>query len=283
MPEGPEVAVIRDGLQKLLKDKIIKNITFVDGRYKSKSPDGYTQFVGKLPLKITDVKCKGKLLYFEFGDIILLNTLGMSGGWFVNKKDHTHVVMEYYDPSDVNNVFSIYYCDVRRFGTFKFIDKKDLGGKLKLIGCDLLTDEFTKMSDDDFIKKYRKYNAKLIDSVIHDQKLFSGIGNYLKAEILYEAKISPYSKIEKIPDDKLKELKKVIQEKISKSYSLGGASVRNYSDINAKDGAYQSFFKVYGKKKDANGHNVVAEQITKPDSKNGQRTYYVKEVQILYV
>lgn len=278
MPEGPEVAIIKNGLQKLLKGLTIKSLTFTNGRYKHKHPDGYDNFTSILPLKILDVKCKGKLLYFEFDkNVVLLNTLGMSGGWFIKDKDHSHATLEYYDPQDPSKIYKIYYCDVRRFGTFKFIDKKDLRGKLEQIGTDLLAE---KISDEDFIKKYRKYNKKMIDSVIHDQKIFSGVGNYLKAEVLYEAKISPYSRIEKIPDDKLKELKKIIQDKIQQSYKLGGASVRNYSDINAKDGAFQTFFKVYGKKT-VNGLDVISEQIG-VKGKNGQRTYYVKEVQILY-
>ena len=45
MPEGPEVAIISEGLNNLLKGKeIIKFTLSSRGRYKTKAPDGFSDF-----------------------------------------------------------------------------------------------------------------------------------------------------------------------------------------------------------------------------------------------
>ncbi len=42
MPEGPEVKIIIDGLNKLLKNKYIKNIEITkNSRYRTKAPNGF--------------------------------------------------------------------------------------------------------------------------------------------------------------------------------------------------------------------------------------------------
>ena len=86
MPEGPEVKVITDGLNKILKNKYLIDLHFTDtGRYRNKAPNGFKDFksftLQKTP-KIKKIECKGKLIYFclENGWYIF-NKLNMSGFW----------------------------------------------------------------------------------------------------------------------------------------------------------------------------------------------------------
>lgn len=171
----------------------------------------------------------------------------------------------------------LWFDDQRHFATFKFVKgKSELEKKLKTIGDDLLNDS---INEADFINKYRKHNKKVIDIVLNNQKVFSGIGNYLKAEILYMAKISPHTKVVDIPDSKLKELLACSIDRIKASYKLGGASVENYSDLNNYDGKFQKYFKVYKQKKDPDGNTVISERISKPNDPKSQKTYWVPAVQ----
>ena len=55
-------------------------------------------------------------------------------------------------------------------------------------------------------KKAKKPSQKTIAVLMMDQSIFSGIGNYLKSEILYQSKVSPNSIISNIPDEKMKEI-----------------------------------------------------------------------------
>lgn len=275
MPEGPEVTVIANGLQHLLTNQCLHCINFDHNkaRYINKKPIGYPEFEKQLPLKIIDVKSKGKFIYFVLqDDWYIYNTLGMSGGWYHKQKNNPTCYIEY-----GNKNRKLWFDDQRHFATFKFVKgKSELEKKLKTIGDDLLNDS---INEADFINKYRKHNKKVIDIVLNNQKVFSGIGNYLKAEILYMAKISPHTKVVDIPDSKLKELLACSIDRIKASYKLGGTSVENYSDLNNYDGKFQKYFKVYKQKKDPDGNTVISERISKPNDPKSQKTYWVPAVQ----
>ena len=52
MPEGPEVTIVAENLNKLLKDKYITSYQLTDnGRYRKKGPDNCIPFGDSLPLK----------------------------------------------------------------------------------------------------------------------------------------------------------------------------------------------------------------------------------------
>jgi DNA-formamidopyrimidine glycosylase len=283
MPEGPEVTVIRQGLHKILQNQYIHQFDydFKTSRYHKKKPIGYNEFSSTLPSKILEVNSKGKFIYFKFDNgWYLYNTLGMSGGWYMHLKSHPHLVVHYIKNKVVKNedeLEKIWFIDPRHFGTFKFVKgETELNKKLKTIGADLLNDNIT---DTEFITKYRKCNHKKIDVVLNDQKVFSGIGNYLKAEILYTAAISPHTLIGNIPDWKLKELLNAIKDRITASYKMGGASVQNYSDLKDNEGKFQQYFQVYKKKIDSHGNKVISERVSKPNDPKSQKTYWAPDVQ----
>ena len=53
----------------------------------------------------------------------------------------------------------------------------------------------TNFNDFFTIVSHKKHEQKTLTKFLMDQKNISGVGNYIKAEALYEAKISPYRKI----------------------------------------------------------------------------------------
>ena len=65
MPEVVEVRKYADFLNKILKNKNIIEINILQGRYKKYGPiERYNQLKDKLPIKVLDIKTKGKFLYF---------------------------------------------------------------------------------------------------------------------------------------------------------------------------------------------------------------------------
>ena len=128
MPEGPEVTIIAKGLNKELKNKLVTNFEINDkSRYKNKVPIGYNDFMldvlsPYVNVKINSVNNKGKLIYWLFSNgWILLQTLGMSGGWFHHSKKHTGIILSFMSniKSTVND--KLYFDDQRHFATFKFL------------------------------------------------------------------------------------------------------------------------------------------------------------------
>jgi len=278
MPEGPEVTIVAENLNKLLKNKYIHSYQLTDnGRYRKKGPDNCIPFGDSLPLKVMKVENKGKLIFFTFTDgkkeFYMLNTLGMSGVWHKQTGKHTCFVFEYSSSKEGVKKEKIYFIDQRHFGTIKFLtSKEDLEKKLKDIGPDMLND--SKMSLELFKERMMKYKHWNLVKALMCQKIISGIGNYLKSESLYHAKISPLLKVEDLSEDQFYQLYQSIRLKIVSSYNDGGVSVKNFSDIDDKKGQYHFSFEVYGKKEDKFGNKV--ERVVLADKRS---TFYVPKIQ----
>lgn len=273
MPEGPEVTIIRENLNNYLEGFYLIDFTiFPSSRYSNKTPDNLLSVAKCLPLKLESVKSKGKLIYWRFEkNFTLLNTLGMSGIWTKECKIHTSVKMDFVRGKNKRSVFFI---DSRHFGTLKFLkNPSDLEEKLKKIGPDILNDH--TFSFEDYKKRMEKYSHYNITKAMMDQKIISGIGNYLKSEILYNAKISPLRKVNDLEEKELYKLYSSSKKIINKSYKNGGVSIRDFEDIERKKGNYQFKLEVYCKKEDKHGFEI--QRITTPDKRT---TFWVPEIQI---
>ena len=67
MPEINEVRKYVDFIKKKTKNKPILDIKILNGRYKKYGPfELFSEFKKNLPLKVIDVKSKGKFLYILF-------------------------------------------------------------------------------------------------------------------------------------------------------------------------------------------------------------------------
>ena len=278
MPEGPEVNIIKDGLNTHLKGSTIIEVSFPDGsKFNKKMPDGFNDFSNSLPTKCVEVKSKGKLIYFVFENgWFMMCRLLLSGGWFLDRAPkHNHCEITYKKKS--HGLSSVWFVDPRHFGTLKWTKSlKDMNEVLDDIGPDFLND---KITEDEYLEKMKnkKNGRKKISVVMMDQSVFSGIGNYLKSEILYQAKVAPDSIVNNIPDEIMRNIYHITLEKIRKSYKAGGASIRHYSDIRGNEGEYSFDFAVYQKKKDPEGNKVVMEK-----TKDGRTSHWVPEIQITY-
>lgn len=275
MPEGPEVAIITDGLNTLLNGKYITQIIFNEkSRYKNKTPNGFDNFKDKLPTKINSIKCKGKFIYWEFDNrIYMYNTLGMSGIWTLVEKNHTVLTIKYKNKVTDSQENYIYFDDVRHFATIKFVDSKnELNKKLKTIGPDMLSDN--SITFQDFNKILNKHKNKNITVVLMNQTIISGVGNYLKSEVLYDTKISPHRDVSSLTDIEKKKLFKSIRDKTRKSFKAGGMSRRDYVNIHNKTGDFGFQLEVYSKAKDKLG-NVIKRETTK----DNRTTFWVESIQ----
>ena len=191
----------------------------------------------------------------------------MTGGWKLNKEKYGHLSL-------ITDKVPIYFDDYRNFGTVKFSNSLiDFNKKMKDLGIDVLTEDFKV---DAFIKiiNNKKYQKKTLTEFLMNQKLFSGIGNYLKSEILYQSKISPHRLIEDINDEEKTLIFVSIKEIANASYKLGDASVRDYSNIEDEKGKYTELLKVYAQKTDQLGNKVKKET-----TKDKRTTHWVPEIQ----
>jgi len=266
MPEGPECRTVADGLNDRLSGKKITGVNVVSGRYsRHGDPEGMNDFLSSLPAKVVGANCHGKFIF-----VVMDNgwniwcTLGMTGSWRTTQSDHARVELVAEDGS-------VFFTDMRNFGTLSFVKGvAPLMQKINQLGPDMLVRDLT---DDEFGKRIRKYN-KTISEVIMDQSVIAGVGNYLKAECLYFAKISPHRTCGSLTDAEVSSLNTTIRNTIRLSYRMGGTTIKNYTNINGVVGQYSSRFAVYSQKKDPLGNPVIKEK-----TEDGRMTHWVPNIQ----
>lgn len=272
MPELPEVARTAIGLHQILEGTSLNEIIINSGRYsRHGNPPGLDEFALDMPMKIERVEFFGKLIMFEFTSSTnkkwwCWNTLGMSGGWRTSHTKHGHVEFQ-------TDKGSVWFTDVRNFGTLRFTDNAQLtASKKRGIGPNHLKDS---ISDELFEERLMKTPNSDICQALMNQSLIGGIGNYIKAEILYRSGISPHRKVTDLSKQEFSKLNNKCRLVIESSFGLGGSSFKNYQGLEGESGEFPFFFQVYGRKTCENGFEVKTE-ITS----DGRVTHWVPELQL---
>lgn len=266
MPEGAEVRKYGESLAQKVSGTTLEDIKIVSGRYTKKAPDGLDFFMNQLPGPIVGVGVHGKFLYWILSnDTYIHSTLGMTGHWSASPTDHTRVEF-------VTSRGSVYYCDQRNFGTLKFTSgKKSLISKLESLGPDMLTE----VSDEQFKDALEKKKKWSLAKALMDQSVVSGVGNYVKAESLWLARLSPHRKVESLSHQELQILNHSVKTVLRESLQSGGATLRTYKNFDGTVGQYSSKFAVYNQGKDPDGNEVVKEK-----TDDGRTTHWVPSIQI---
>lgn len=108
-----------------------------------------------------------------------------------------------------------------------------------------------------------------------DQKVISGCGNYIKAEVLYRARLSPHRTVASLSTNDFAVLRQEIIAVMNESYHAKGATIKTYTTTDGDQGHAQFLFRVYGKSVDALGNTVVKEETL-----DGRTTHWVPNIQI---
>jgi formamidopyrimidine-DNA glycosylase len=286
MPEGPEILLTAQYLNKCLLNKEIGNIEVLSGRYVKNKLVGLNKLV--YPLKVLNVSSKGKFLWFNLVDnnsepVYLMNTFGLTGMWTNEFDEYSRVRIDL-----VKSDKSYYYSDMIGYGTLKIVfTKKELDKQLNKLAPDILQSNMSasQMVEliEDFIKNTKKRDTNIVKVLMDDQgAILSGIGNYLIAEILYDAKINPHRNIDELNEQELKNLVKSIRKVTKNSYVNGATEYTKHF----KKEIYEEYFKdvkitktfnfkVYKQEKDPKGNKVIKDTIIK-----GRTIHWVKSVQI---
>lgn len=295
MPEAVEVRRFADMIRKHTQSRQITGIDILGGRYKKHGAfEGFTALQDHLPLVVDEVNTKGKLTYLTLKDISgqhtfwLLATLGLSGGWaYTRHPEGPHALQNFEIPEvleyigaktlkewkqrtlDHLNVefklddgSALFFFDSLSFGTLKATAIRNiLDKKLKELGPDIL-DESVKLED--FIRQIRKHTleAKPIGNVLPNQKIISGVGNYLRADALWVAKISPFRKVRDINDSEMADLFHALMSLVYGDYNYAKGEQLGYLNKTTKlPRYYKRDFWVYRQTSDINGHPVKKEEL----------------------
>jgi endonuclease VIII-like 1 len=254
MPELAELKLTADFINRSAKDRIFHDV------WKNPAHKG-NEIKIAFPFSIEAVS-RGKELILQIstaGDFAtednmeflpLKMTMGMSGHfqWAQsgNKPKHTHLSFE-------SEAGSLCFVDVRRFGRWGF------GWWNPDRSPDPTTDynSFEKNIRENVLTS--KEFKKPIHEVLMNQKYFNGIGNYLRAEILYRTECNPFISAEEAIV-KYPEILSLCKDIPLLAYSLGGGRLKDWKNPNGEEppknwGEFMKCYAVKGMEKvlDKNG------------------------------
>lgn len=259
MPEGPEVKIVADYLNIHLKNKEILSFEYCSKPYKIKYGDIIQKLNLHTPFAFKEVFCIGKTSFIKLNNNTFFSFhLGMTGNWTQVKEKHTHLSIKTKDNT------TIYFNDTRRFGNIKILQKSELESNYYK-QRDLLNYNTSIQENTDFLINNVNSNIEIC-KILLNQKYFCGVGNYLKSEILYMAKIHPHKKWKDLSREEIKKICQYTKSIIIEAYKHGGAELRDFKNPD-KDSKLQ--LQAYGREKDIKGNNLK-NAITK----DKRRTYW---------
>ena len=267
MPEIVEVEIIREWLHRKYQGCIIKNCS------------RYPEILNTV---IDNISRKGKQIFFrllkEDRTCLYLNSrLGLQGKWTAIEENNTRfwmVLNKYNIDNNLNvntEILNLYNDDSQNFGDIELFNERQYINKLNKIGPDFLNDKIDIHDWMSKIKNKRISNKQICDYLL-EQNHFSGIGNYLKADILYSSKIRPDRTLQSLNDSEIVLLLEKSFEIIKRSQAYGGLTIKSFWSPEGKKGMYPTL--VYNKEKDPLGYVVI-----KSTFNDDRTTHWVPEIQ----
>lgn len=308
MPEGPEVTILSQYLLLNIKNNILEKMEILKGKYYRKPMKNFELLSSKY--KINNIDSKGKLMWFVLIDIItnkqvyITSHLGLEGEWkFGSSTENCNIKFTIYDEKTNEHKYLCFY-DNLSFGNIEiYFDSKSLSDKINKLAPDSLKEDFSNSEFNELVITFLNKNKKRVDKNImltlmeqdKNSGIVSGIGNYLAAEILYNAKISPFRTVGSLSVPEIEILGKSIRYitklayydnmsgymelfgnfiKTHKNYVDNGILPNYHSDIHLKKNE-KFIFNVYRKKTDSLGNVIDADKTIQ----KGRTTYWCPNVQ----
>jgi endonuclease VIII len=195
MPEGPSIVILKEAIQSFKGKKVLE-------------ADGYGKKLdfGRLHgTKIIDIKTFGKHLLICFNDFAIRVHLQMFGNYRINNAKTT-----------ANPKLRLHFENNQTLSFY--------AGSVVMINepldevCDWTADVMNKQwSTKNALRKLREHPGMIATDALLDQTIFAGVGNIIKNEVLFRAKIHPKSKVNKIPLPKQREM---IREAVMYSFQF---------------------------------------------------------------
>ncbi len=255
MPELPDLEVFSRNLQKKLKGKKLAKLTIIRG---ARTTVPASRIIKTLTgQRVNKIYREGKELRFAFEKNLLGMHLMLRGKlfWFDAKNPHKHSLAEFYFEKDTGLAVTDYQRKVQLSLDPDVPDAPDaLSSKLNL----------------GYLQKILQKKAA-VKNLLTDQHLIRGIGNAYADEILWKARISPFSISNKIPPAQVKILANSIKTVLKKAQQQ-----ITKSEPGIIAGEVRDFMAVHNAKRKKSPKGALIKT-----SETSRKTYYTNE-QVLY-
>jgi formamidopyrimidine-DNA glycosylase len=176
---------------------------------------------------------------------VLLAHLGMSGRFLfaddgAPRPRHTHAVFALEGGGELR------YVDARRFGVLRAyrVDEIARAPELAALGPDPLSPAFTV---EELARALAASRGVAVKNLLLDQKRVAGLGNIYASEVLFQARISPRRRADRVRGARVAELHQAIRTVLVASVERRGTTFRDYVDADGEGGDNQAHLAVYGR------------------------------------
>jgi formamidopyrimidine-DNA glycosylase len=260
MPEVPELNLVGITLQKHFKGKKFKSIEVLWKKWVKASEEDFNESLKDAILKSVERNGKELHLKFDNGNILGIHMM-LTGKMFLLPTEE----------NIKNPIFELL------FDNGAGIAVADGMGQAKPILNPEVPDVPDIMADDFTLEYFRNILCKTggkIKEVIQKQQWIRGIGNAYADEILWHAKVSPFSVSKNIPADNVKDLYDSIRN-VTQEATKALEKLKTSDDVFEMENKDHRFIHNPKKKESPDGEPILSGKI------GAGKTYYT-ESQILY-
>ena len=270
MPEIVECYTMAKQLNEKFKDKILHNLDFVKKPGKKTKNCAYEsreELSKLLPKKVINIFNKGKKIIVHLeDDVFIIFSPLMTGSFIYKEGNHTFAKLIFEEHKEA------FFNDVQGQALINlYTDQKSFEEKMSEIGPDWINSNITLEDFKSKITNKRIKNQQIVQFLM-DQKRFSGVGNYLKAEILYDCKMYPGKQLFNLTETDITDLYNSIKKIIDLALKGNGLTIKDYITPDGEVGTFET--KIYKKENDPLGNPVIKEEF-----KDSRTTSWVREVQ----
>ncbi|MDZ7715021.1 MAG: endonuclease VIII [Balneolaceae bacterium] len=214
MPEGPEIWRAAQKLSNALEDRKVENISFTFPElqeYESKLANE----------KIISVEPRGKAIITSFSSRLAIYSHNqLYGKWYVRERGNKPETNRQLRITIHNNDHSAYLYSASDIEILPE-DEVDKHDYIKKLGPDVVHPDTTI---GDILSQYKsaKYQNRKITTLLLDQGFLSGVGNYLRSEILFYANVYPFYKLKRYSSEAKQRLAKASLDLSRRSFKTKG-------------------------------------------------------------
>jgi len=167
----------------------------------------------------------------------------MTGSLLINTRPLTveerrYAVLE----ASIGRGATFVYRDVRRLGTIWLLDEPGWSTYTARIGPEPLDPDFD-------VPRFRarlRGTRQAIKKVLMDQRRIAGVGNIYANEALFEARIDPSRRADRLSTAETRRLWSAVRGVLSRAIAARGTTVRDYRTGTGQPGSFQFALHVYG-------------------------------------
>lgn len=244
MPELPEVELVARALDRIVRERRIVAARLLRAGL---APDSTLRQFSRLlrGATIKEVGRRGKHILMHLDNRrVLITHLRMTGRFLYLSIEaplpkHTHAILY------LDNERRLVFTDQRHFGLMKIVHSDELmeAKELRSLAPEPFSEEFTP----DYLHAALSRSRRTLKETLLDQKRVLGLGNIYAAEVMFMARINPFTVASALSRRRVPRLHRAILDVLSESLAHGSTMNVDPENIDGSyyGGNYEGHWRVY--------------------------------------